>query len=159
VNPANGIANYYAYQAADTQQREAPQVSHLTREPLCMAPHIRSESLGTWPARPFRNVLLKPKSMTSLSDELLNFSGLRRRASFASTNSAFASHYMFGSSGEAGIVSTTKEPTLKGQHRNEGIGFVYELVVPKRSRARLDSLFDYYSVSSEGEVFQGSPNA
>jgi hypothetical protein len=89
--------------------------------------------------------------MTSLSENLLKSSGLRRRASSTNIESAFASRSPFRSPGEARIARKTKESTPTGQHENEAEGFVCELVVRKRSRARLDSLFDAYSDSSEGE--------
>lgn len=152
MNPANDIAGYYGHSSVEVPQRKEPQISQSTRESHRMAPHVRSENLGSWPARPSRNILLKSKSMTSLSDDSLKSPGLCRRASFTSTDSASTSHCTFESSGEARIVWTTKEPMPTGQHRNEIEGFVYELVLRKRSRARLDSLFDAYSISSEGEV-------
>jgi hypothetical protein len=47
------------------------------------------------------------------------------------------------------MVWGTKESTSTGQHRSDKEGFFYELVVRKRCRARLDSLFDNHSDSGE----------
>jgi hypothetical protein len=103
-----------------------------------------------WPAKSSSQVLPKSKSMTSLSETVITSSAMHRRASFTSTDSTFAPQSTFGSSGEARIVWGTKESTSTGQHESDEEGFVYELVMRKLSRARLDSLFDTHSDSGEG---------